>query len=91
MTVTVIVVSITYLVLTLPGTIYYIRSYITLPWTTGYERATAIFTAYLMDTLSQTNKAINFYLYCLTGRKFREEFIKVMCCGRKRGQRGAHQ
>ncbi|KAL8562143.1 hypothetical protein ACOMHN_041978 [Nucella lapillus] len=38
---------------------------------------------YIVCTLlGHTNHAVNFYLYCLTGRRFREEFLKVLCCGR---------
>ncbi|KAL8558675.1 hypothetical protein ACOMHN_037768 [Nucella lapillus] len=49
------------------------------------------FISAICETLYHANSAINFYLYCLTGRRFREEFIKIMCCGKNRRQRGAHQ
>ncbi|KAL8576502.1 hypothetical protein ACOMHN_003060 [Nucella lapillus] len=30
-----------------------------------------------------TNSAINFLLYCVTGTKFRNEFLRWVCCGAK--------
>ncbi|KAL8606673.1 hypothetical protein ACOMHN_055348 [Nucella lapillus] len=92
-TVTVSVVSIAFLVLTLPSTINYILFHFESAGTdlVGYRTTVLIFIAAICETLYQANTAINFYLYCLTGRRFREEFIKIMCCGRNRRQRGAHQ
>ncbi|KAL8606699.1 hypothetical protein ACOMHN_055374 [Nucella lapillus] len=92
-TVTVIAVSITFLVLTLPGTINYILFYFERAESdlAGYRQAVLGFINVFCECLFQANTAINFYLYCLTGRRFREEFIKIMCCGRNRRQRGAYQ
>ncbi|KAL8558684.1 hypothetical protein ACOMHN_037777 [Nucella lapillus] len=89
-TVTVIVVSITFLVLTLPSTIYYILFYFETD-SAGYREAVLSLISAIGETLYHANSAINFYLYCLTGRRFRGEFIKIMCCVRNRRQRGAHQ
>ncbi|KAL8558668.1 hypothetical protein ACOMHN_037761 [Nucella lapillus] len=90
--VTVIVVSIAFLVLTLPGTINYILYHFeTVEHGVGYGFAVYYFTSVVTTILLHANSAINFYLYCLTGRRFREEFIKIMCCGRNRRQRGAPQ
>ncbi|XP_076439151.1 uncharacterized protein LOC143278024 [Babylonia areolata] len=89
-TLTAIVVSITFLVLTLPSSITYIMDYFSLMHDriSGHERARKVFINDVATLLSHTNSAVNFYLYCLTGRRFREEFLKVLCCGRDRGRRG---
>ncbi|XP_076458596.1 neuromedin-U receptor 2-like [Babylonia areolata] len=85
-TVTVITVSVAFVVLTLPTTLDYIVNYFARQHdrVTGYERATAAFVHAVTALLSDTNHAVNFYLYCLTGKRFREEFVKVLCCGRIR-------
>ncbi|XP_076458595.1 uncharacterized protein LOC143292293 [Babylonia areolata] len=92
-TVTVITVSVAFVVLTLPTSIDYIVNYFARQHdrVTGYERATAAFVQAVTALLSQLNHAVNFYLYTLTGRRFREEFIKVLNCARNRRQRDSHQ
>ena len=41
--------------------------------------------------LMYTNHSINFYLYCLTGKKFRQELKEVFkCSAAKRGQHHMH-
>ena len=41
-------------------------------------------------TLMHINHAINFFLYCLSGRKFREEFMSIFpCCWKKKVMRYA--
>ncbi|KAL8558692.1 hypothetical protein ACOMHN_037785 [Nucella lapillus] len=90
--VTVSVVSIAFLVLTLPGTINYILNHFeTTEYGLGYRFAVQYFPFVVCQALYHANSTIHFYLYCLTGRRFREEFIKIMCCGRNRRQRGAPQ
>ncbi|XP_076438801.1 C-C chemokine receptor type 7-like [Babylonia areolata] len=83
-TVTVIVVSIAFIVLTLPVSINYILSYFAYEYreVSGYEYAKAHLTYTVCYLLADSNSAINFYLYCLTGRRFREEFFRVIRCGR---------
>ncbi|KAL8562141.1 hypothetical protein ACOMHN_041976 [Nucella lapillus] len=84
-TLTVMVVSLTFLVLTLPSSLNFM---INLLVSTGHKKTSQseLFRAYgisiITTLLGHTNHAINFYLYCLTGRRFREEFLKVLCCGR---------
>jgi hypothetical protein len=36
----------------------------------------------VIDVMLESNYTVNFYLYCLTGRRFRNEFLKVISCGR---------
>ncbi|XP_076439150.1 uncharacterized protein LOC143278023 [Babylonia areolata] len=89
-TVTVIAVSIAFVVLTLPASIDFIVNHVARHrnTATGFERAVEYFIEALTILLGNLNHAVNFYLYCLTGRRFREEFLKVLCCGRDRGRRG---
>ncbi|XP_076438802.1 neuromedin-U receptor 2-like [Babylonia areolata] len=83
-TVTVIVVSIAFIFLTLPVSINYILSYFAREYkeVSGFEYAKAHLIYTICYLLSYTNGAVNFYLYCLTGRRFREEFFRVIRCGR---------
>ncbi|KAL8562129.1 hypothetical protein ACOMHN_041964 [Nucella lapillus] len=88
-TLTVIVVSTAFLVLTLPTSVSFIVDFFAVSYAkvSGYERAQKFFTSAACTLLGHLNSAINFYLYCLTGRRFREEFVKMMmCCGRSRRQ-----
>ncbi|KAL8562144.1 hypothetical protein ACOMHN_041979 [Nucella lapillus] len=84
-TLTMMVVSLTFLVLTLPASINFIVTYLVL---VGYSESSLTQTlqsyavTIVCSNLTHTNHAVNFYLYCLTGRRFREEFLKVLCCGR---------
>ncbi|KAL8625505.1 hypothetical protein ACOMHN_014594 [Nucella lapillus] len=119
-TLTVVVVSTTFIVFTLPLTLNVILSHsammelrepnaradvqLSVPhddvpsvpgmkdsWMEGPELARVNFIHSVCTLLSLTNSAVNFYLYCLTGRRFREESIKVMCCWRNRRRPGAHK
>lgn len=44
-------------------------------------------TAALLNILTYGSHAINFFLYCITGQKFRRELKTCMCCKRKRWKR----
>ncbi|KAL8562140.1 hypothetical protein ACOMHN_041975 [Nucella lapillus] len=84
-TLTVMVVSFTFLVLTLPSTINFVVNhliYIGYTKTSLIQFLEALSITFVCTLLGHTNHAVNFYLYCLTGRRFREEFLKVLCCGR---------
>ncbi|KAL8578767.1 hypothetical protein ACOMHN_045755 [Nucella lapillus] len=50
----------------------------------GYEYANAHMFYTISILLADSNSAVNFYLYCLTGKRFREEFFRTICCGRVR-------
>ncbi|KAL8603338.1 hypothetical protein ACOMHN_039701 [Nucella lapillus] len=84
-TLTVIVVSLTFLVLTLPTSVNFIQTFLPLTVHTlsVSEYAELFFVATVRSLLGHSNAAINFYLYCLTGRRFREEFFKIVSCGRR--------
>ncbi|KAL8578774.1 hypothetical protein ACOMHN_045762 [Nucella lapillus] len=85
-TLTVIVVSVTFIILTLPVSVNYILSYFDRQYNqvTGYEYAKAHMFYTISILLADSNSAVNFYLYCLTGKRFREEFFRTICCGRVR-------
>ncbi|KAL8609099.1 hypothetical protein ACOMHN_030440 [Nucella lapillus] len=88
-TLTVMALSLTFLVLTLPSNINFILSNLIIQGRTETSQTQKFMTyavSIVTSSLSHTNHAVNFYLYCLTGRRFREEFLKVLCCGRG-GQR----
>ena len=60
--------------------IYYdLNSYTDTP--TSY--AVYIFLAHFTQKLFTTNNAVNFYLYCITGSKFRHDLMNLFCTQRK--------
>ncbi|KAL8581680.1 hypothetical protein ACOMHN_049236 [Nucella lapillus] len=89
-TTTVVCVSMTFIVLTAPGNIYQSFSYVvsTGDKLTIYQVVEHYFTMAICYMLIYLNHAVNFYLYCLTGKRFREEFINIVRCGRARGSTG---
>ncbi|XP_076454492.1 uncharacterized protein LOC143289413 [Babylonia areolata] len=92
-TLTVVTVSVAFMVLTLPASVSFILHYFAVSHerVSGYELAQAAFVERFTFLLIYLNHAVNFYLYCLTGRRFREEFVSVVWCGRNRRGRGGHQ
>ncbi|KAL8591869.1 hypothetical protein ACOMHN_044365 [Nucella lapillus] len=90
-TLTVVVVSVTFMVLTLPISVYFmVFNSADLQFQYDWSDQMKIQAFFdLSSVLANANSAVNFYLYCLTGRRFREEFLKIMCCGRNRQQREA--
>ncbi|KAL8613201.1 hypothetical protein ACOMHN_043010 [Nucella lapillus] len=87
-TLTVMVVSLVFLVLTLPAAIFAILSHsamvtVVLDLSLIHKSLRLIVVNDVCVLLGISNGAVNFYLYCLTGRRFREEFIKIMCLWRR--------
>ena len=82
-TLTVIIVSLTFIILTLPNGLY-LTMFLAL---FDDQTLRGIAEGYLYDTiiflLLYCNMAVNFYLYCLTGRRFRQEFYNILRCGRR--------
>jgi hypothetical protein len=84
LTLTAIVVSLTFVVLTLPSIVYVAMK---ISAATGpsspiaEEKFIQTFFSAISDVMLECSFAVNFYLYCLTGRRFRNEFLKVMRCG----------
>ncbi|XP_076450189.1 putative G-protein coupled receptor 139 [Babylonia areolata] len=83
-TLTVILVSAAFIVLTLPASIYHVMSYLAVSARSKWVEDQSYI--YVIQALTYmmlfSNNAVNFYLYCLTGKRFREEFIKIISCGR---------
>ncbi|KAL8594796.1 hypothetical protein ACOMHN_047514 [Nucella lapillus] len=82
-TFTVLAVSVAFLVLTLPFSVSYILTFdtgITQTSSSLEDIAHGLLVSNVCDMLRQANNAVNFYLYILTGSRFREEFVKIMSC-----------
>ncbi|KAL8599750.1 hypothetical protein ACOMHN_042515 [Nucella lapillus] len=77
-TVMVLAISCTFFVLTTPECVYLI-------WKPYLDRNVGHATVRLLHSISHnlwlSNSAINFLLYCLTGTKFRREFMSWIRCG----------
>ncbi|XP_076458566.1 uncharacterized protein LOC143292265 [Babylonia areolata] len=82
-TVMLLLVSFTFLMLTSPVVIVLLyKRYLWLP-STNAERARARLTHAFVDNLMYTNHAVNFLLYCISGRRFRVELKRLLgrsCC-----------
>ena len=80
-----LMVSFTFLLLTSPVVIVLLyKRYYWLP-STNAEKAQARLTHAFVDNLMYTNHAVNFLLYCLSGRRFRLELKRLLdgaCCRR---------
>ena len=80
MTVTLFAVSTAFIILNLPMSIVYVLSFF--HYMTGsvdyfYQSEVIAYCNEIALALWETNSAVNFYLYCLTGRKFRTELKKT--------------
>ena len=83
LTVMLLLVTFMFLMLTLPQYARYVVAAIL-----DYDRdaptyAGYMFLVHITNKLSFTNNACNFFLYCMGGRKFREDLKNVCKCGRK--------
>nr|KAG5714832.1 hypothetical protein BaRGS_000320 [Batillaria attramentaria] len=77
-----IVISVMFLVLMLPNSIFYI---IKDHWhftKNSYEHVKFHFTKQFIHVLSDFNHAVNFYLYFLSMATFRRRFLDTICCRR---------
>ena len=45
--------------------------------------ATSMFLSELSYKLYVTNSGINFFLYCISGKKFRNDLKEIVCCSRR--------
>jgi growth hormone secretagogue receptor len=81
LTITVLVMSVAYTVLTLPHAIYIILSVAFAPGHLPVD--VMVFVWEISKVLVITNNSINFYLYVLTSRSMRLSYIKLWrrCCG----------
>ncbi|XP_050407375.1 FMRFamide receptor-like [Patella vulgata] len=81
-TIMLVVVSIVFVLLTIPNCLFFIvKPY----WTyqeNSYEHAQYLLTNQLIFVLSDSNHAVNFYLYFLSGKRFRRRFFDTVLCRR---------
>ncbi|ESP02781.1 hypothetical protein LOTGIDRAFT_156726 [Lottia gigantea] len=81
-TIMLVVVSIVFVMLTIPNCLFYIvKPY----WTyqkNSYDHAKFVMTNQIIFVLSDSNHAVNFYLYFLSGKRFRRRFFDTILCRR---------
>ena len=87
-TVMVIVVSMAFVVLSLPLSVKNIFFSLYISDFTSFHKLQDIAVGSFFDSLAQMlvcwNYSINFYVYFLTGTRFRKEFENIVCCWRKK-------
>jgi len=81
-----LLVSFAVLFLTSPHYVHYIIRVHVLDYYFEYPNklATFMLTYNIVNKLYFTNNAINFFLYCISGTKFRQELKQVFCFWRKK-------
>ncbi len=72
-------VSLAFLVLSLPQTIRYVVYTIVDNQSSAAAYANYILAYHMTNKLYATNNSINFYIYCLTGEKFRNDLRELFC------------
>lgn len=81
LTLTLITLSAVFLLLTLPNSLYF--AYSSVFFQDEGDEVTVAAANKLALAVSEItfhgNNALNFYIYCMTGRKYRSEFIKLFC------------
>ena len=84
MTIMLLTISMVFIVLVLPNCIFFIvKEYWT--WKNTLHGTAQYFLLYqIVFVLSDLNHAVNFYLYCLSGKRFRHNFLKVICISKRR-------
>ena len=79
-TIMILAVSVAFLILTLPKKIVVTWFNSTSENMTAEQYAEGYLMIHACTLLVTTNSAINFYLYCLTGNRFRQEFLRWIFC-----------
>ena len=78
LTVTLMSVSVTYLCLTLPVSIFFVlQPYVA--WSDARQNAWTELVWVVVNLMWYCNSTVNFYLYCLTGRRFRVQCNRLLC------------
>jgi hypothetical protein len=92
-TIMMVTVSVTLIVLTMPNAAFFIAEPYWNYYSSIQETVHYIFTYTIVYLLADFNHAVNFYLYFLSGRKFRNAFTRLLChccrglrVGKKKGQ-----
>ena len=84
-TLTLVIVSITFIILCLPFSLYILLTDFVLdkiPGKNVFSRSLKELVYEIINWLWCWNSAVNFYLYCLTGSKFRTECLRVLTFNR---------
>ena len=82
LTIMLLLVTSLFLVLLIPTYIRFMYSTFVNP-DTPKKYATFMLFYHISHKLYNTNNAINFFLYCISGRKFRTELKEILCSSRK--------
>ena len=87
LTLMLLTISLVFVILILPNCIFFIvRTYWS--WRDTMRGIAQYYLVYqTVFLLSDLNHAVNFYLYCLSGRKFRQKFIQILCCKKNKPRR----
>ena len=89
-TVMLLLVSFLYLILIGPGFIHFLSWLIVPPHRDSETYANFVLSYNVCQKLFFTNNSINFFLYCISGRKFRADLLDLLsCCNTKRGKNGS--
>ena len=81
LTIMLLLVTTLFLILMIPTYIRFLyTTFVSRDTPTNY--ANLIFFYHLSHKLYHTNNGINFFLYCISGQKFRNDLIEILCCGR---------
>ena len=91
LTVMLLLVTILYLVLQIPA---YIKTiYLTfVTQDTPSKYVSSVLSLMITHALSITTSGINFFLYCISGQKFRDDLKEMLCCnGRICGKKNESQ
>lgn len=73
-------VSVAFVVLQLPNCVFFIAQFYWNYDISKFEYIKYWFTMQIIFVLSDFNHCINFYLYVLSGKKFREKFLQIFGC-----------
>ena len=80
-------VSIVFLILLTPAILHYATSAYWVK-TPGQQATSTLITA-IFETLSYANHSVNFFVYCLTGKRFRREFLALLRFKKRHQVQGA--
>ena len=87
-TIMLLLVSFLYLILIGPGFIHFLSWLVVPPNRDPETYANFVLSYNVCQKLFFTNNSINFFLYCISGSKFRADLFLLFCCNTKRGKHG---
>ena len=85
-TIMLLLVSFLYLILIGPGFIHFLYWLIVPPDQDPLTYANFTLSFHVCEKLFFTNNCINFFLYCISGKKFRNDLFLLFCTNRNRGK-----